>query len=456
MTVLGAPQLNSVLDEGTASHGTSGSRRDVVAANGDRMLHAAIPSAIGAALEHGVDVTFLGGRRTSADFLRDAVMEQSRLSSPIILTLDLGTVSRQLSKFNSEFPGVRVHYAVKCLPDVMVISLLARLGASFDCASGAELNMVCNELSIIGHGDADYVKDHIIFANPVKNICDLQLARRLGVVYVTVDSSEEVYKISRHHSEAEIVIRICTNDSTAQVPLSAKFGALPSEVDGILRTAAEVDVAVVGVAFHVGSGARHTQPYRQALKMARNVFDLARTYNMTLDIVDIGGGFPGTDCDADVSFSEIGQVVRDALHELFPQHVRVFAEPGRFLARACLTLTTRVLRTRWRNNRAECTLGDGIYGSFRDAHALGEQFPVSLLWSARSACETTFAQPTLCDLLGPTMQAEDVIGRDIMLPNLAAGDWLIFHNMGAYAHALRTLRKDVPKPTLKYVFTTTS
>lgn len=456
VTVLGAPQLNTALDDGTASHGTLGNRQATVETNADKLLSAAVPNAISAAFAHGVDVTFLGGQRTGADFLRDMVIEQSRLSSPVILAVDLGTLSRQLSKFHSELPGARVHYAIKSLPDNMVIALLARLGASFDCASAAELNMVHAELSSIGRGDPDYIKDHIIFANPVKNVCDLQLATRLGVTYMTADSSEEVRKISRHVPDGQVIIRISTNDSTAQVPLSAKFGAQPAEVDDILRAAVECGVTVAGVAFHVGSGARHAQPYQQALKTTRNVFDLAQTYDMTLDIVDIGGGFPGTDCDADVTFKEIGQVVKDTLVELFPRSVRVFAEPGRFIAKACITLAARVLRTAWRGSRAECTIGDGVYGAFRDAHALGERYPASLLWSARSACESTDARSTLYDLLGPTMQAEDVIERDVMLPSVAAGDWLVFHNMGAYTHCLRSLRKDVPKPTLKYVFTSNS
>lgn len=456
VAVLGAPQLENVVSDTSHSHSLALNRHDMVTSTVANLIYAAVPHAIDAAHTHGVDITFLGGRRTNADFIRDMVVEQSELSSPVIQTVDLGTASRQLSKFHLELPGVRVFYAIKCLPDVMLISLLARLGASFDCASGVELSIVHNELCAIGRGDAAFIRDHILFANPVKNVDDLCLARRLGVTYVTVDSTEEMHKLSRHLPEAQVIIRICTDDSSAQISLSEKFGAQLSEVDDILRSAVDLGISVVGAAFHVGFGPRQAQPYRHALKSARDVFVLAQTYGMSLNIVDIGGGFPGTEGDVNVTFDEIARVVRDTLNEMFPRHVRVFAEPGQFLAKSCVTLATRVLRTDWSESRVKCTLGDGVYGAFRDAHALGARFPPALLWSATPPCESPQQRQTVCDLVGPTMQNEDVIERDVVLPPVAPGDWLVFHNMGAYSQATRTLRKDLPKPTLKYVFTTTS
>lgn len=456
VTVIGASDLNSAshqiatpLQNSPESYPSATIRLD----NDDSRKP--IISAVGAALAHNVDLTFLGTERTATDFLRDTVIDRSTLASPAILSIDLASISQQLSRFRSMLPGVRIHYALKCLPDPIVISMLARLGASFDCASGTELNIVHKELSSIGHGDEHYVKQHVVFANPVKSVVDLQLAKKLGVTLVTADSMEEVHKLSCHLPNAQVIVRICTNDATAQVPLSAKFGARPEEIGGILQTAVELGITVVGVAFHVGSGARHVQPYRQALQTARDVFDIAQDFGISLNVIDIGGGFPGTDCDAGTRFDEIVHVVRASLDELFPSHVNVLAEPGRFLVKACGTLATRVLRTSWYHGIREYTIGDGVYGSFRDAHVFGERYPASLLWSASPLDEN---DPSVdygeapCRLVGLSLREEDVIEPNTSLPPVTTGDWLVFRNMGAYSYSLRTLRTDIPSPSLRYVY----
>ena len=40
-----------------------------------------------------------------------------------------------------------------------------------------------------------------------------------------------------------------------------------------------------------------------------------------------------------------------------------------------------------------------------------------------------------CSIWGPTCDSIDLIAKDIMLPQLHIGDWLVFKNMGAYTLA---------------------
>ncbi|KAJ1938548.1 Ornithine decarboxylase, partial [Kickxella alabastrina] len=58
---------------------------------------------------------------------------------------DLGEVQRQFVQWTQLLPRVQPFFAVKCNPDPLVVKLMARLGAGFDCASKAELQQVLDE-----------------------------------------------------------------------------------------------------------------------------------------------------------------------------------------------------------------------------------------------------------------------------------------------------------------------
>jgi hypothetical protein len=74
--------------------------------------------------------------------------------------------------------------------------------------------------------------------------------------------------------------------------------APPSEWDTLLRTARNLGLDVAGISFHVGSGCESIQPFADAVESARIAFDLAQSYGHHPNIVDCGGGFPGTDTGA--------------------------------------------------------------------------------------------------------------------------------------------------------------
>ena len=56
-------------------------------------------------------------------------------------------------------PRVQPHYAVKCNPNAAILATLAAAGASFDCASQHEMQLVLS---------MGVSPDHIIFAHPCK------------------------------------------------------------------------------------------------------------------------------------------------------------------------------------------------------------------------------------------------------------------------------------------------
>lgn len=75
-----------------------------------------------------------------------------------------------------------------------------------------------------------------------------------------------------------------------------------------------LDLDVVGISFHVGSGCQDPPVFHRAICHARNLFDLMKEMDFKPYLLDIGGGFPG---DRGTSIDKIADVVNGALDEYF-------------------------------------------------------------------------------------------------------------------------------------------
>lgn len=196
---------------------------------------------------------------------------------------------------------------------------------------------------------------------------------------MTFDSEIELMKVARAHPKAKLVLRIATDDSKAVCRLSVKFGATLKTSRLLLERAKELNIDVIGVSFHVGSGCTDPETFVQAVSDARCVFDMGTEVGFSMYLLDIGGGFPGSE-DTKLKFEEITSVINPALDKYFPSDsgVRIIAEPGRYYVASAFTLAVNIIakKTVWKEQTGsddedesnEQTLmyyvNDGVYGSF--------------------------------------------------------------------------------------------
>ncbi|CAG2111009.1 unnamed protein product, partial [Medioppia subpectinata] len=349
-------------------------------------------------------------------------------------------------------PRVEPYYAVKCNPTPIVLELLATLGCGFDCASKGEIDQV------LGIG---VTPDRIIYANPCKASSFIRHARTVGVRYMTFDNEYELDKVQRLYPEALMVIRIKVEDSYARCPLGSKFGADLNQVPGLLLKARELGVQVVGCSFHVGSGCMSAQAYSLAIASARIVFDTGLALGFDMIYLDIGGGFPGSHGDNDVSFDELAHAVNEALDRYFPAidldgnptNLTIISELGRYYVASAFTLVTSVIGKQIdeyqteQGTRTEMTyhLNDGVYGSFIDCILYDHVVPEPVLLNPH-VNEPRY----LSHLAGPTCDSMDLIRRDVILPDMTVGDWMYMVNMGAYTLSVITGYCGFPVPRLVY------
>lgn len=370
--------------------------------------------------------------------LRNGILRASRLAEEpdaekAFFVGDISQVYRQHLRWKACLPEIEPFYAVKCNPDPYVLRLLAALGIGFDCASNGEISQV---LSIDGISP-----DRIIFANPCKAVSFVRNAAKKGVDMMTFDNADELLKISRVHPRAKLVIRILTDDTKSLCRLGIKFGASLTTVPVLLAKAKELGLDVVGVSFHVGSGCYDPSVFTDAVRRARETFDMGTEAGYSFSLLDVGGGFE------DASFEQAAQVLNSALEQYFPDRTRlkIIAEPGRFYVSKAFTLATSIIARR--APFADCDappedcdqptvmyyINDGVYGAFNCIlfdHQVVHPYVLSLSGSFHVPSSEPLA---LSSVWGPTCDSIDCVNASVHLPrSLRVGDWLGFDNMGAY------------------------
>lgn len=372
-------------------------------------------------------------RLNSESTLRDvnAALHREYPGENAFMYMNLSSLVKQALLFRHYLPRVQPYYAVKCHPDPVVLRTLYDLGVFFDCASEYEFNLAFA---------AGAKPSELIYAHPAKPFQHLAAAKKHGVRLMTFDNLDELKKIKIFFPEAEVVLRISSFDQNSKMPFSFKFGAPVPYALSLIQSCKDLELNLVGISFHVGSGCMSASAYEDTLAVVSKLFEAATKIGFNLSLVDIGGGFPGA--DSDISFAAIAPVVAECLEKYFPEEVTVIAEPGRYFVSAMALETLQVYARRPSIQVTEdgehvetmqYYFGDGVYGNFNSIvfdHVTPEFFPLQEPKEPREILKTTF--------FGPTCDAQDCMMKSKAFPELHVGEWLFSPTLGAYTCASRS------------------
>jgi len=324
--------------------------------------------------------------------------------------------------FVQEFPG-RSLYAVKANPSRELLQLLWEEGVTYyDVASIGEVRLVSEVLP----------KATQCFMHPVK--AEEAVAEAYfehGVKTFSLDTVEELEKIVRATKGAtdlSLLVRIRVSSEHAKLSLASKFGAQPAELKPLLMAARQAADAL-GVCFHVGSQAMTPAAYAEAMQRVRAAIVEA---SVTVDIVDVGGGFPSSYPGMEPpSLETYFDVIHRAFEDLpISYSAELWCEPGRALCAEYASLVVRVEKRRG----TELYINDGAYGALFDAAHIGWRYPVRLLSEKSSK-----AKDVAFSFYGPTCDDLDHMAGPFELPaDIKAGDYIEVGMLGAYGCAMRT------------------
>jgi ornithine decarboxylase len=344
---------------------------------------------------------------------------------PVILNRP-HAAARAARFFAKGFPGKSM-YAVKSNPSPDLLQILWDAGIThFDVASIAEVRLVRSLLP----------QATLCFMHPVKTKSAIAEAYcEHGVRTFSLDTHEELAKIveatagenGEGAQDLNLLVRLRVSSEHSELSLAAKFGIDLADAAPLLQ-ATRQHCDALGICFHVGSQAMTPFAYVQALERVRAAIAEAA---VTVDIVDVGGGFPS-------SYPGMEPPPLEDYFALIARHfealpisysAELWCEPGRALSAEYSSLIVKVEKRRG----DELYINDGAYGSLFDAAHVAWRFPVMALEDDLDQPLAEFA------FYGPTCDDADYMKGPFMLPeDIQAGDYVEVGMLGAYGAAMKT------------------
>ena len=332
-------------------------------------------------------------------------------------------IKKSVKFFKENFPG-KILYAVKTNPHEKVIKHIIANGIKdFDVAS-------LNEIKLIKKINSEV---NLHFMHTVKSKESISSAYfDYNVRSFSLDNKDELRKILAATNQAKdlkLFVRIAISNEHAEIDLSRKFGAHPSEALGLVRLCKEHSKKL-GISFHVGSQCMHKISFSKGLKEVENII---RKTKIIPDTINIGGGFPAIYPDLKPEplinyMEEIKKGIRNLKLNKIPE---IICEPGRaIVAESGSTIVKVILR-----KKQNLYLNDGTYGSLFDAGVPNFVLPTRMITDGRVQSKKL----TSFSFFGPTCDSLDYMKGPFLLPNnIKEGDYIELGQLGAYGLTFRT------------------
>ena len=339
------------------------------------------------------------------------------------VVIDRQIIADAYDQLGTCFPFAKIYYAVKANPAVEIIELLRDKGSSFDIASIYELDKVM----ATGVGP-----ERISYGNTIKKARDIRYFYEKGVRLFATDSEADLRNIAKAAPGSKIYVRILTEGSTsADWPLSRKFGCQPDMALDLLILAKQLGLVPYGISFHVGSQQRDIDVWDAAIAKVKVIFErLKEEDGITLQMINMGGGFPANYIqrtnDLETYAAEITRFLKEDFGDDLPE---IILEPGRSLiANAGVLVSEVVLVAR----KSRTAVERWVYADVGKFSGLIETMDESIkfpIWTEKKG------EMEEVVIAGPTCDSADIMYEHYKygLPlNLASGDRLYWLSTGAY------------------------
>ena len=333
------------------------------------------------------------------------------------------SIRKSTKFFKEKFPG-KVLYAVKTNPNERVIKQILSSGIeNFDVASLNEIKLMHK----IKPGATLY------FMHTIKSKESITSAYfDYGVRNFALDNKDELRKILEATNKAKdlnLFVRIAISNEHAEIDLSRKFGALPSEALGLVRLCKEHSKKI-GISFHVGSQCMHKISYSKGI---REIGNIIKKTKIIPDIINVGGGFPSIypDLNPEPLSNYIDEIKKSLNNLRLSKLPEIICEPGRaVVAESGSTIVKVVLK-----KKQKLYINDGTYGSLFDAGVPNFVLPSRMIANGRVQSKKL----TSFSFFGPTCDSLDYMKGPFILPNnIKEGDYIELGQLGAYGLTFRT------------------
>ncbi len=346
---------------------------------------------------------------------------------------DAEIIRQQIAKLH-QFDVVR--FAQKACSNIHILRLIRELGVKVDSVSAGEI-----QRALVAGFDP---KQHdIVFTADVLDDAGLALVSEQGIP-VNVGSIDMIHQLAAYSPAHPIWLRINPgfghghSQKTNTGGENSKHGIWYQQLQEAITVSQQYAMDLQGFHMHIGSGV----DYQHLAQVCDAMVDLVIQAGVDIKAISAGGGlsipyhFDEDQIDIDHYFS-LWDAARQKIAEHLGHAVTLELEPGRFLVAESGVLVSQVRATKTMGRRHFVLTDAGfndlqrpaMYGSYHHASLLPIEGLAEL--SNRTQQETVLAGP-LCESGDVFTQLEGGMIQPRMMPSAKVGDYLIFHDTGAY------------------------
>ncbi|MGQ0801252.1 MAG: bifunctional aspartate kinase/diaminopimelate decarboxylase, partial [Pseudomarimonas sp.] len=301
-----------------------------------------------------------------------------------------------------------------------ILQTLESEGLGFECVSQGELQHLFASLP-------ELAPKRVLFTPSFAPLAEYADALARGV-RVTVDNAALLRTSPDVFRGRDVILRIDPgfgsghHEKVRTGGREAKFGLAIEALDDFLAAARAINVRVVGLHAHIGSGIVDPLHWREVYAQLAALADGIGT----VASIDVGGGL-GVAYEPQAESLDL-TAYASALAEIksaYPQY-ELWIEPGRYLVAECGVLVLKVTQVVEKAGVRRIGADAGMNALMRPALYGAYHQIVNL---------TRLIDPpgAPCEVVGPICETGDVLGRRRHLPDTTApGDVLLIAHAGAY------------------------
>ncbi|EJD8545465.1 diaminopimelate decarboxylase [Staphylococcus pseudintermedius] len=369
------------------------------------------------------------------------------------IVYDEAQIRQQMRRYHSAFQqndiGYVLSYASKAFTCLQMVKLAAEEDFELDVVSEGELYTALK---------AGFDPQRIHFHGNNKTKHEIRYALESGIGYFVVDALDEIDLIEQYATKpVDVLLRvnpgveahthefIQTGQEKSKFGLSLKHGLALEAVEKIRNTN---NIVLKGIHFHIGSQIEETTGMIETAKMVLNWLD---EYAITIDLLNLGGGFSAQYVEGDQSFdieagiTEIVQAIKAECQQLKYPIPTLSIEPGRsIVAEAGVTLyevgTIKDIPGVNKYVSIDGGMSDHIRTALYDA-----KYQALLINRNETPDETVTIAGKLCE-------SGDIIIHEAKLPSsVKRGDYLAILATGAYHYSMASNYNQMQKPSVFFV-----
>ena len=329
---------------------------------------------------------------------------------------DIGILKKRVAYLRSRLPqSVQLCYAVKA--NTFLIQILAGEVERFEICSPGEA-VICEKMKVPDH--------QMVISGVYKTPAVMQRMAELEDDRIfTVESAEQfelfLYLSKKRRKKIPLLLRMTNN---------SQFGMNPEEIKDIIKCREEYpELEIRGVQFFSGTQKNSVKKIKRELNHLDILLsELKELYGYEAQELEYGPGLPiayfkEDEIDEELLLAGLTEAIQEMVNT-----PRIVLELGRSIAAGCGSYYTHVVDKKTNGGQNYLLLDGGMHqlAYFGQHMAMKQPF-------LRLCGEKADRQPEIIyHLCGSLCSMNDILAKQVLLPETEIGDLICFENTGAY------------------------